>query len=314
MRQIKINLLTFIGMILTIPAFAQASDPGLIESFSAMSGTEVAILIIIAVIIGLILLMLVMMLYLLSFLTKVLKKEDESLVNEPSFWEKFKVRYLTGQLKPVEKEHEIMMDHSYDGIVELDNYMPPWLKYTFYLTIIFGVGYFLNYSVLGIGQTQFEEYQEELRIASIEEEQRRSMALATIDETTVVFDATGPGLRAGQTIYENNCAACHARDGGGGVGPNLTDEYWIHGGSISDIFKVVKYGVIQKGMIPWQDQLSPEEMQQVSSFILTLQETTPLNPKAPEGEKYEPAIEEPTDALGGDELGLEPVDESEEEN
>jgi cytochrome c oxidase cbb3-type subunit III len=105
----------------------------------------------------------------------------------------------------------------------------------------------------------------------------------------VVFDDTPAAIAAGQSIYSANCVACHAADGGGGVGSNLTDEYWKHGGSINDIFKVIKYGVVEKGMIPWQDQLSPEEMQQVASFIKTLQGTTPANPKVAEGERYVPA-------------------------
>jgi cytochrome c oxidase cbb3-type subunit 3 len=172
---------------------------------------------------------------------------------------------------------------------------------------MFAVVYFVNYSVLGIGKTQIEEYEQELAIAAIEAEERQFLAVSTIDETNVQFDASGPAIKAGMTLYENNCVACHAIDGGGGVGPNLTDDYWIHGGSIEDIFRVVKYGVIEKGMIPWQDQLSPEEMQQVSSYVLTLVGSTPANPKAPQGDLYEQKIEEPTDALTEDELGVEEI-------
>jgi cytochrome c oxidase cbb3-type subunit 3 len=202
----------------------------------------------------------------------------------------------------------LMMDHNYDGIVELDNHMPPWLANIFYITIAFGVVYFTYFSVLGLGKTQLEEYEEELRIAAIKAEERASLALSSIDETTVVFDSSAPSLAAGKSIYDANCVACHASDGGGGVGPNLTDEYWIHGGSINDIFRVVKYGVVAKGMIPWQDQLSPEEMQNVSSYILTFVGNTPANPKAPEGDRYVPTIEEPLDAITEDELGVEKAD------
>jgi cytochrome c oxidase cbb3-type subunit III len=208
----------------------------------------------------------------------------------------------------VEKEKDIMLDHSYDGIVELDNFMPPWLKYMFYGTILFAVVYVFNYSVLGLGKTQIQEYEEELRIAAVRAEERMAMAEAEIDENTVQFDASGPSINAGQSIYDANCAACHAKDGGGGVGPNLTDDYWIHGGSISDIFRVVKYGVIEKGMVPWEDQLSPLEMQHVSSYVMTLVGTTPANPKEAQGELYEPAIEEPLDAITEDELEVIPAE------
>lgn len=170
--------------------------------------------------------------------------------------------------------------------------MPPWLQWVFIGTIAFAVVYFVHYSVLGNGPTGVEEYEEELRLEAIAAEYRQANMLAGIDENTVVFDGSATAVNAGRTIFETNCAACHASDGGGGVGPNLTDAYWIHGGSISDVFRIIKYGVVEKGMIPWQDQLSPEQIQQVSSFILTLKGTTPAIPKAPQGELFAPAPEE----------------------
>ena len=181
------------------------------------------------------------------------------------------------------------------------------------MSIAFAVIYFVNYSVLGIGDNQYEEYEEELAIAEEQAELLSASDATTIDETNVEFDKSGPSIQAGKDLYAANCAACHAMDGGGGVGPNFTDQYWIHGGSINDVFSVVKYGVVEKGMIPWQDQLSPEQMQQVSSYILTMQGSTPANPKEPQGELYEEDIKEPIDARGGDELGLEPADEEESE-
>lgn len=211
------------------------------------------------------------------------------MAKEPSWWEKFKERFVTGKLPEVGSKDEkakVMADHSYDGITELDNFMPPWLQWVFILTIAFGVGYFVNYSVLGIGKTGVEEYEEELQLEAIAAEARKANMMASIDESSVVFDESGAALSSGKSIFEANCAACHASDGGGGVGPNLTDEYWIHGGSIQDVFKIVKYGVVSKGMVPWEDQLSPVEIQQVSSFILSLKGSTPANPKDPQGELF----------------------------
>jgi cytochrome c oxidase cbb3-type subunit 3 len=147
----------------------------------------------------------------------------------------------------------------------------------------------VHYTVLGNGPTGIEEYQEELRVEAVASEIRKANQAAGIDENTVVFDESAGAISAGKTIFETNCAACHAADGGGGVGPNLTDAYWIHGGSIKDVFTVVKFGVLDKGMIPWQDQLSPEQMQEVSSYILTLNGTSPAIPKAPQGEPYSDA-------------------------
>ncbi|EKB49252.1 cbb3-type cytochrome c oxidase N-terminal domain-containing protein [Cecembia lonarensis] len=311
MKKFKSITMLLAGMLASLPTFAQTSDMNWVNNLKEMDSSQLTLLVILAVILGVIILLLILMIYLMSFMVTVFKRENPALAAEPSWWDEFKLKYITGKMKPVggKEEKDLMLDHSYDGIVELDNHMPPWLANIFYITIAFAVVYFTYFSVLGLGKTQIEEYEEELRIAAIEAEQRSALALSTIDENTVVFDNTTAAINSGKSIYDANCAACHASDGGGGIGPNFTDEYWIHGGSINDIFRVVKYGVIEKGMIPWQDQLSPEEMQNVSSYILTLVGTTPANPKAPEGERYEPAIEEPIDALTEDELGLEEAED-----
>jgi cytochrome c oxidase cbb3-type subunit III len=310
MKKFKSLLFLLAGMITALPTMAQTSDIGWVDKMQQMDSSQLTLLVILGVVLGVIVLLLILMIYLMSFMMSVFRKENPELASQPTWWDEFKLRYITGKMKPVggKEEKDLMMDHSYDGIVELDNHMPPWLANIFYITIAFGVIYFTYFSVLGLGKTQLEEYEDELRIAAIQAEERASLALSSIDETTVVFDSSTPSLASGKSIYDANCVACHASDGGGGVGPNLTDEYWIHGGNINDIFTVVKYGVVEKGMIPWQDQLSPEEMQNVSSYILTLVGNTPANPKAPEGEKYEPVIEDPIDALTEDELGVEKAD------
>ena len=307
MKRFKMTLLVLFGLFVAIPTFAQTSEIGWVEGLSSLQSSEITLLAIMGILLLLIIVLMLLMIYLLVFLSKVLNVNSPELAAQPTWWESFKQKYIVGEMKPVAAEKDIQLDHTYDGIRELDNFMPPWLKYVFYLTIMFAVVYFVNYSVLGIGKTQIEEYEQELAIAAIEAEERQFLAVSTIDETNVQFDASGPAIKAGMTLYENNCVACHAIDGGGGVGPNLTDDYWIHGGSIEDIFRVVKYGVIEKGMIPWQDQLSPEEMQQVSSYVLTLVGSTPANPKAPQGDLYEQKIEEPTDAPTEDELGVEEI-------
>lgn len=308
MKTFKLIGASLLSLFLVIPGLAQESEESWTAQLQQLDSGQAALLMIIGVVLLLIVIIMGLMLYLLSFLMTVIRKDNPALAAEPSWWEAFKVKFVTGKMKPIEQEKDIQLDHSYDGIVELDNFMPPWLKYVFYMSIAFAVIYFVNYSVLGLGQNQYEEYEEELAIAAMEEEARGESMLASIDETNVEFDASTPTIEAGEELYAGNCAACHAMDGGGGVGPNLTDEFWIHGGDIKDIFSVVKYGVVEKGMIPWQDQLSPEQMQQVSSYILSLQGITPANPKEPQGEKYEPEVEDPVDALGEDELGLEPVE------
>lgn len=183
---------------------------------------------------------------------------------------------------PISKEEEILLSHEYDGIRELDNKIPPWFSALFYGTILFAVIYLVNYHIIGSGNVQEEEFLAEVRQAAIEK-QILTASGALIDEETVKFVDDPGALASGEEIYVKNCAACHAVDGGGLVGPNFTDEYWIHGGSMKDIFRTIKYGVPQKGMISWESQLSPNQMQDVASYIKTLVGTTPANPKAPEG-------------------------------
>lgn len=190
---------------------------------------------------------------------------------------------------PVDREEDVLLDHGFDGIRELDNKLPPWWVALFYVTIIWGVGYMFYYHWGGSGPSSYEEYVEQVR----EGEEQAAAYLASqtsqIDEKNVTFLEDPAALDGGKTIYINNCAACHGQQGEGGVGPNFADDYYIHGGDIKDIFKVIKYGVPEKGMISWKSQLRPVDMQQVASYILSLRGTNPPNPKAPEGELYQPS-------------------------
>ncbi len=196
------------------------------------------------------------------------------------------------QFRSVSTDKDVMMDHSYDGIVELDNPPPPWFMYLFYGTILFAAIYFVRYSVTGDGPTQLQEYTAELKSAEEVHEAYLSKAADLIDETNVVALSEKADIDAGATIYKEKCQVCHKDKGQGEVGPNLTDEYWIHGGDIKDVFKTIKYGVTEKGMQSWQKDLNPKMIQQVASFIMTLQGTNPEGAKAPQGEKYVPAGKE----------------------
>lgn len=246
--------------------------------------------------------------------------ESEKPVTVAEQKEESKVMHALTDAVPVEREHEIMMDHEYDGIRELDNNLPPWWLWMFYATIFFAFAYMIWYHVLPFGEDQHEQYAAELMQAEEEKAAYIAKRGEMVDETNVAFLADAADLRAGRAIFNEHCQACHANDGGGGVGPNLTDNYWIHGGSIKDIFGVVKYGVPTKGMISWQNQLRPKEMAQVSSYIQTLVGTEPAAPKEPQGELYTPEedsspateekteeIEEPGDTEEPDTDGTEPA-------
>ena len=187
---------------------------------------------------------------------------------------------------PLEKEQEILLDHDYDGIKELDNRIPPWFHAMFWGTIIFSIIYMISYHVIGSGDVQENEYVAEVQAAALE----RDILIrsgAFINEETVKFKSDAATLSSGKEIYDKNCATCHGFKGEGLVGPNLTDKYWVHGGGIKNIFKTIKYGVPQKGMISWESQLAPNKMQEVASYILTLEGTNPPNGKAPEGDVWE---------------------------
>jgi cytochrome c oxidase cbb3-type subunit 3 len=192
----------------------------------------------------------------------------------------------------LEEEDTIDLGHDYDGIRELDNNLPPWWKYGFYLTIVYAVIYMFVFHFSGDNWSSKKEYEEEMEIAAIEKAKYMESQANAIDETNVAMLDDGVSQASGKELYEMLCAACHRVDGGGSIGPNLTDEYWLHGGDIKDVFKTVKYGVQGKQMISWQDQMSPKEMAEVSSYIMTFRGTNPPEPKDPEGELYTPKTEE----------------------
>jgi len=202
-----------------------------------------------------------------------------------------KIRQALTKSTPIEQEAEIMMDHDYDGIKELDSKIPPWFSWLFILTIIFAAYYMLQYHVFGSGQVMQDEYSAEIKQASLEREALIKSG-ALVNEETVKLLTDASSLQKGKEIYEANCIACHAADGGGIVGPNLTDKYWIHGGGIKNVFKTIKYGVVEKGMISWQTQLNANQMQDVASYVLSLQGTNPAAPKSPEGEIWEEKLAE----------------------
>ena len=183
-----------------------------------------------------------------------------------------------------------MLDHDFDGIRELDNKIPPWWKAFFYGAIVFGILYMINYHIIGDGNVQFNEYQQQVQAAQLQAELlSKSGALISEETVTVLTDAIS--LASGKDIFTKNCVACHGAGGEGIVGPNLTDDYWINGGGIKNIFHTISDGVTAKGMISWKSQLSPNQIQEVGSYIISLYGTNPPNPKAPEGEKWDSSQE-----------------------
>jgi cytochrome c oxidase cbb3-type subunit 3 len=184
---------------------------------------------------------------------------------------------------PIEKENDILFDHNYDGIRELDNSLPPWWVALFAITVVFSIGYLYIYHFSGIGIGSKQEYETEVKVAKKAVKAYLATQADLVDESNVTVLTSANDIATGKSIYMANCVPCHGANGEGGVGPNMTDDYWIHGGDIGSLFKTVKYGVPEKGMISWQAQIKPAEMQKVVSYIWTLYGTKPANGKAPQG-------------------------------
>ncbi|MGK7394123.1 MAG: cbb3-type cytochrome c oxidase N-terminal domain-containing protein [Candidatus Cyclobacteriaceae bacterium M3_2C_046] len=286
----------FFGLLLVLPTFAQAqSDTSSADNNIAYLTILMVLILVIAI---LVLTIAVYLLYLIRYLVQSEQKTKEAASEtatqpqpQENVWEKMQAK-LTRAV-PVEEEEKVLMDHEYDGIHELDNHLPPWWKWLFYISIAFSVVYLAIYHVFDLAPLSAEEYQIEMARAEEMAEARKLLAANSIDENNVSISSDPAALQNGEAIYLKNCAACHLNDGGGSIGPNLTDNYWIHGGSIQDIFSTIKYGVPDKGMISWQSQLSPKDMSDVSSYIMTLVGTTPAAAKEPQGELYEPTQENP---------------------
>ena len=175
--------------------------------------------------------------------------------------------------------------HFYDGIEEHDNMLPRWWLGILYGSILFGAGYFAHY-VLGPGPTLVQEYEDEARV-----EEFRLLAenagKKALSETELVALVKAPEKqKAGSTVFQSKCASCHGPQGGGGIGPNLTDEYWIHGGKLAQIVKTVTDGVGDKGMPPWGSVLSQDELYSVVAYVRSIRGSNPPGSKAPQGDKY----------------------------
>lgn len=285
---------------LMLPLFGvfaeETKKNGLADLLSTQEGMFI---IIIASFIAIVSVLMLIVLYLLIQLRQIIFKAQGLTAEErETAWDRFYVKYISGKHAPVGKEAEKLMDHEYDGIWEMDHTMPPWLRYIFIGTIVFAIYYLAAYLVFDIGDSQYKEYADELKEAELLAEARAGDT-PPITFETVEKDNSAEAMANGKQIYDISCSPCHAKDGGGTIGPNLTDEYWIHGGSLQDVFRVITEGVPAKGMIPWKDQLSPKSIQDVTNYVLSLQGSSPASPKEPQGEKYVP---EEVDEEGKEEI------------
>ena len=225
-------------------------------------------------------------LYFAYWLKVVILPEKEKKVvaeNKPvtnAWWDKF------NKSVKIENEKDVQLDHDYDGIKELDNALPPWWLYGFYLTILFSVVYLYQYHVSKSAPLQVQELNNEFAAAKLEAEEYAKTHPKKVDENTIEYAANADFISAGKTLFVQKCVACHGPEGQGLQGPNLTDEYWKNGGSIKNIFKTIKNGVPNMGMIAWGQELTPNQIETLANYIKSIKGTNPVNPKAPEGDLF----------------------------
>jgi cytochrome c oxidase cbb3-type subunit 3 len=182
-------------------------------------------------------------------------------------------------------DQDHLLEHSYDGIQEFDNPMPRWWVYLFWATIIFSILYFFNVPGFGIGKGRIADYDRDIAAAASADAKRKAAQPAGASGeqlTAMTKDASVVAL--GKQVFGQNCAACHRADAGGQIGPNLADDYWLHGGTLEQIHTTVVDGVLEKGMPPWGKVLKPNQLDAVVAYIYTLRGTNPPNPKAPQGD------------------------------
>jgi cytochrome c oxidase cbb3-type subunit 3 len=187
---------------------------------------------------------------------------------------------------PNQEKQDHLLDHNYDGIQEFDNPMPRWWVYIFWATIGFSALYWINIPGIGSGKGRIANYDRDMAAAAAAEAKRRAEHPAeTSPEQLAALTKDAAALATGKQVFAQNCSACHRFDGGGQIGPNLTDEYWIHGAALEQIHKTVADGVLEKGMPPWSKVLKREQLDAVVAYVATLKGTNPPDGKAPQGER-----------------------------
>ena len=186
------------------------------------------------------------------------------------------------RFRPVQQEADIDLGHDYDGIRELDNRLPPWWLYGFYISIVIAGIYLWRFHVSHTGPSSQQEFEYSVAKAEVQIKEYLKLKGESVDENTVTLLTAADDIAEGKKIFITSCASCHKATGAGDVGPNLTDDYWLHGGDIKSVFKTIRYGI--NAMPQWQNSYSNKQIAQVTSFIKTLHGTNPQNPKPPQGE------------------------------
>jgi cytochrome c oxidase cbb3-type subunit 3 len=288
---VKKAVLLFVGFsLITATTFAQGTPPLVTTSLSMAGLNQNIVYLLIAAI--------AVELFGVFYMAFIIKTLQRRVSNEPiieskkntfiAWWNEMDKSFFTKAV-PIEKEADVLLDHDYDGIRELDNALPPWWKYGFYITILVAFIYLYLFHVSHTGLSPEEEYQVQNTEAQVQLDSFNAHNKNKVDENNLpIIDAVG--ITEGGNLYQTNCIPCHGKFAEGGAGPNLTDYYWIHKGSIKDIYLSVKNGYPDKGMQSWIVKFNPKEVLQLASYIKTLSGSNPIGAKEPQGELYAETI------------------------
>lgn len=185
-----------------------------------------------------------------------------------------------------ENDNDHLLDHAYDGIQEYDNPLPTWWKLIFYATILVVPIYYWDPLGIGVGPGRDAAYRQELAAFTAAHPAGAGPSLS--DDQLAVMGKDASKVGAGKVVFATYCIPCHRPDGGGLIGPNLTDDFWIHGGRPTEILKTIDEGVLAKGMPNWGKMLKPDQVESVTAYVLSIHGSNPANPKAPDGIRYPP--------------------------
>jgi cytochrome c oxidase cbb3-type subunit III len=289
-----------LGLLVAISSFAQESAPAeksfMDDPFSHPMLPYVAVFALMLVSIILVLVVCIYVFKIMRILNEQVAKEKAEKLGVAyapplGWWARFTQKMNASV--PVDQEKNIELDHSYDGIKELDNHLPPWWKWLFYGTIGWAALYLVVFHFSDTLPLSEEEYQNELAVAEEQAKQRKANQppAEAIDENSLTYTNDPVIIEKGKNVFGNNpCGSCHRNDGGGNtIGPNLTDEYWIHGGDVKSVFNTIKNGAVDKGMPAWGKAMSPQDLRDLTFYILSLQGSNPPDAKSPQGEPYKQA-------------------------
>jgi cytochrome c oxidase cbb3-type subunit III len=285
--------LSIIAMLTTIVSFAQEAATAKTFWDDPISDPLFPLYVVTSFVVIVIVLILFVAFYMLRILNMFVQKAAEEkaaklgivYMPQPSVWQRLWSKINASV--PIETEGSIELDHNYDGIKELDNHLPPWWKWLFYSTIAWAFVYLIVYHVVTYLPLSIQEYQSEVATAKeLQLKYQASQPITTIDESKLEFTNDAAMIERGKSIFTGNCGSCHKNDGAGNIGPNLTDEYWLHGGGIKNIFNTIKIGVPDKGMISWAPVLKADEIRDVAFYVMSLKGTNPPGAKAPQGQVY----------------------------